>query len=162
MIKPLQATIEGYGGRAVSVFAALDDDSGILVVSAIADASARREGCFVIAANARADRDALFSHERLADGIGAYYAIKTRAASDGQTTCLRFGQRANGADPASAIELDGVNVQGPMYRISPDVSNAQIATLALCLHANQADMVTETIEMADVFSRLLKGCSYTI
>lgn len=154
-MREFQASLEGYSGRPVSVFAAFDEDSGVLVVAAVTDPMARRPGCFLICADSRADRDALFAREQLQEAITAYLTLKNRGG-------LRIGQRATGADPGSAIEVDGITLQGPVYRISPDATNAQMATVALCLHASRAGIVEDVVEMAGTMKRLIRGEAVTV
>lgn len=161
---PLQANISGYSGRPTSVFGAMDEDSGILVIAAAVDQLPRREGCMLVSSDARADHDGLFRYEDLRDGIGAYAVLKERVASDGQSLCLRFSDKAMRAEPASAIELDGIDVSGPLYRVAPEASNAQIGTLALCRQARRYEVAENVVDLAATMNfelrkidRLLKG-----
>lgn len=152
----MQANINGYSGRAASVFGAFDEASSILVIAAAADLLPRREGCVLIASDAREDRDGLFRYEDLRDGILAYYALKDRVANDGQSLCLRFSQKAMRAEPASAIELDGIDVNGPMYRIAPEASNAQIGALALCRQARRHEVADDVVAMTGELDQALR------
>lgn len=162
MMRALQATITSFGGRPVSVLAALDEESGILVVAASVEAHERRPEVFLIADNPRADRDMSFGIERLTEALAAYTTLRQRPAPDGQGNCLRFGQRALNADPASAIESDGLDVTGPRYRLSPDIDNAKVATLALCLYAVRQPLIAETVAFSDTLNRLLHGQVVTL
>lgn len=159
----LQASIAGLTGRPASVFGAWQPEAGILVVAAVSDALLpRRDGCVLIATETRGDRDALFGFQDLPAAIHAYYALKGRVASDGRSACLSFGARALRADPASAVELDGVEVRGPTYRLSTEASNAQMGALALCWYAQKWGAVADTVAMADDLKRLLWGAVVTI
>jgi hypothetical protein len=162
MMRPLQATISGYAGRPASVLAALDDETGILIVSASVEARARHPGSLLIHSDPRADRDMLFGLDRLQEAIAAYFALRQRPAPDGQGTCLRFSARANAADPIASIESDGLDVTGPRYRLSPDIDNPKVATLALCLYAQRQPLVEATVDFADDLNRLLHGEAVTI
>lgn len=152
---PLQANIGRYAGRPSSVFGALDEDTGILVVATVADAGPRHPGCILIASDPREDRDALFGDADLLAGIRAYLEHRQRPAPDGQGTCLRFGPRAIRADPAAAIEQDGLDPNGPRYRVSADATNAQIGTLALCLQASRYVAMADTVAMAESLTQIL-------
>ena len=157
-MRQLQATIGGFSGRPQSVFAALDDATGILVVAAISEARPRREGCIVIHSDSRADRDGVFDpEEHLKDAIRAYYALREDVAEDGKSAKLRFSERAMFADPAGIIETDGFDARGPKYRVSPEARNAQVATLALCRFARLQQTMADVVEMAGTLDRLLRG-----
>lgn len=158
----LQANIAGFAGRPTTVLGAYDEDSGVLVVAAVVDAMPRRDGCMLIETNTSADRDSLIDYADLKDAITAYYAMRGRVADDGKTACVRFMERAIRADPAGGIEMDGVDVTGPIYRISPEASNAQVGALALCRYCEQHDAVSDAVGMADDLSRLLAGHTVTI
>lgn len=162
MMRKLQANISGFDGRPVSVLAALDEDSGILVVAASVEAHERRPGSFMISDDPRADRDMPFGIERLGDALAAYSALRRRPAPDGQGNCLRFGQRALNADPANAIEADGMDVSGPRYRLLPDIDNAKVATLSLCLYAVRQPLIDEVVDFSDALNRLLHGQVVTL
>jgi hypothetical protein len=162
-MREIQATIGGFMGAPKSVFAALDDDTGILVVAAVTDARPRREGCFVIRTEARADGDGLFdAKEHLAAAISAYFALSQDVAADGRTAKLRISERAMQANPAGVIETDGFDVHGPKYRVSPDARNEQIAVLALCRYARMSAGIGDTVQMADTLMRMLRGEVVTI
>ena len=158
----IQANIGGFAGKPAIVFAALDEDTGILVIAAAVEKAPRREGCFLISNEIRADRDSLFHDADLKQAIGAYYAIKGRVAGDGRSACLRFSERAMRAEPSGAIESDGVDMSGPLYRVSPEASNGQIAALAICAYAERYGAVNDVVDMADDLLNLLSGQAVTI
>ncbi|PAU79217.1 hypothetical protein [Halomonas salipaludis] len=158
----LQANIAGYAGRPATVFAAYDEDTGILVVAASVDLRPRRPGCVLIETETRADRDSLFAYTDLREAITAYYDLKGSVASDGRSARLRFAERAMRADPAGGIEMDGVDVTGPLYRISPDTGNAQVGALALCRYVKRYSAVADVVNMADDLNNLLSGRVVTI
>lgn len=158
----IQANITGFAGRPQTVLGALDEETGILVVAAVTDVISRRDGCVLIETNPRADRDSLFAYEDLKDAISAYYELKGNVAADGKSACLRFTERAMRADPAGGIELDGIDVSGPLYRISPEAGNAQIGTLAICRYARGFGAISDTLGMADDLVRLMAGEAVTI
>lgn len=159
---PMQANISGYGGRAATVFAALDEEAGILVIAATTDEQPRREGCLLIATDTRQERDALFQFSDLLAAITAYHTLLGGKAEDGISAALTFSEKARRADPGSAIEVDGIDVSGPIYRVAPEASNAQIGTLALCLQARKHAVSEDVVEMADVLKNVLHGRAVTI
>jgi len=158
----IQANMAGFAGRPQTVLGALDEETGILVIAAVVDVIPRRDGCVLIETDSRADRDSLFSYEDLKSAISAYYELKGSVAADGKSACLRFTERAMRADPSGGIELDGIDVSGPIYRISPEAGNAQIGALALCRYARNFSTISDTLGMADELGRLLSGQAVTI
>ncbi|MCO7216869.1 hypothetical protein [Halomonas sp. OfavH-34-E] len=161
MIK-LQANISGFAGRPATVLGAFDEATGILVIAAVADVMPRRDDCVLVETDPRADRDSLFEYGDLKEAITAYYDLKGSVADDGRSACLRFMEKAMRADPAGGIEMDGVDVTGPIYRISPDAGNAQVGALALCRYAKRYGAVADTLSMADDLARLMGGQAVTI
>ena len=157
----LQANMALLPGRPASVFAAWQPAAGILVVAAVTDdIQPRRDGCVLIATEPRGEHDARFGYADLTTALPAYFALKGRMAEHG--ACLTFRDRALKADPASAVELDGVEVHGPVYRLSPAASNAQLGALALCWYAQKWGAMADTVVMADDLKRLLWGAVVTI
>lgn len=162
MIK-IQATFIGYGGKACSLFSAIDEDSKILVISAEADyRTERRDGCIVLTNDRDITRDSLFCDEHIKDAISAFYSLKAGIAVDGVSPRLVFSERAARANPEASIEKDGIDPTGPRYRIAESVSCGQMAVLATCLYAIKADTVKRTIQMFDDLSLLNGGHIITI
>jgi len=158
----LQANIGGFSGKPATVFAAFDEDAGILVIAVATDKAPRREGCIVIATEQREDRDSLFQDADLKKAITAYYTLKGRQAADGSSACLRFAERAMRADPAGAIESDGVDMNGAVYRIAAGASNAQIGALAVCSYVERYGAINDAVKMGDQLLDLLSGRAITI
>lgn len=158
----IQANIAGYGGRPATVLAAFDEQTGVLVVARAIERIPRREGCLLIESDRRADRDALFEAGHLREGIEAYYGLKGRKAADGRGEALRFSELAMLAEPSSCIESDGVDMSGPVYRVAPGATNAMVAALAVCRHAERSGTVQDAVDMADQLFELLSGRGVTI
>jgi hypothetical protein len=147
---PIQATIVGYSGKPCTLFSAYDADSQILVVSVEAEFRRdRREGCMVITNNQDLERDGLFTEDDLKDAIDAFFFMQGGVAIDGKSNRLQFSDRAQRANPGSKIEKDGIDASGQKYRISEDISCAQVAALATCWYANaRAGAVNKVLDMA--------------
>lgn len=159
----IQATFTGYGGQPCSLFSAYDPETRVLVVSAEAAYRAeRRDGCTVLTNVPDISRDKLFTDADLLPSITAFHALKNGVAGDGVAARLVFGNRANRANPGSAIEQDGIETSGPKYRINAGVTCAQVAALATCLYAVRSDTVERTVQMAEAFRRLAGGGILTI
>ncbi len=158
----IQANIAGYMGKPVSVLAGYDEESGVLIVSRVVPTIARFKDSMLISSDKKADRDSLFTDEQLKGAITGYFHLKGEVASDGASACLRFSDSAAIADPVSVIENDGVDVNGPKYRIAPDASNAHIAALAICGYVTRYSSVNDTVDMAGDLFVLLSGAAVTI
>jgi len=159
----IQATFAGYEGKPCSLFSAYDPDTRILVIGAEADyRTERRDGCIVLTNVPDLPRDKLFTDTDLLPAIAAFHALKNGLAADGKASRLEFAARAARTNPEQSIERDGIDVNGPKYRVSPAVTCGQIAALATCLYAVKSDAIQNTVEMADTMRRLLAGNIVTI
>ena len=162
MIK-IQATFLGYGGRACTLFSAIDPDSNVLVVSVESDYRAdRMDGCIVITNNPEIPYDSLFTDEDIKSSIAAFFAFKTGFANDNASPRLVFSERAARSNPEQSIEKDGMDASGPRFRISEGVTCGQIAALATCLHASRAGTIEQSLDMFDALNALSRGEIITI
>ena len=90
MIK-IQATFIGYGGRACTLFSAIDPDSNVLVVSVESDYRAdRMDGCIVITNNPEIPYDRLFTDDDIKAAISAFFAFKTGFARNYELASAKF------------------------------------------------------------------------
>ncbi|GAB4059212.1 hypothetical protein [Uliginosibacterium sediminicola] len=159
----IQATISGFGGEPGTVFSGYDQDSKILVVSkAVGYKKDRFRSCLVITNNKDLDNESLFGVEQFNDAIKAFYALRGGVASDSRSRRLSFDNDASRANPENAIEQDGLDANGPRYRISPDLTNIQAAVLATCLYAVNADSISDVVEMAEMFRQFEAGAVITV
>lgn len=158
-MKPLQANVAGFTGKAATVLAGYDQEHGILVVAKVRDRMPRIGGddLVLIETEARADSDAVFDPDKhLREAIGAYYGMRA-ATTDSGVAKLRYSDAAKNADPSSVVELDGYDASGPKYRISPDARNAQIAVLVLCWYLKIQDSMADAMSILDDTARLIRG-----
>jgi len=167
MIQPIQATFSGYAGTPCSLFSAYDTDSRILVVAAQSEYhTERRNDCLILTNVPELDRDALFTMSDIPDAIAAYFALKSGVAANGKKTRLEFRSRAERANPAAAIEPDGLTESGPRYRLSEGITCAQMAALATCRYAIRANVIEDALTMAreyeDLIDRVMAGEIVTI
>lgn len=148
MKEKLQANISGYLGKAVSLFAILDTDTGVLNIQKKSKNFQNRNEDFVLITNIpRVDNDFYVDQTMLLDSIESYYRMKNGFSYDNVTPLLNIGNQVGGADPSSGIEINGVNTSGMDYRIAPDIQNIQVAVLAMCLYAERLNVVNDTLEM---------------
>ena len=131
MITAIQCNIEGYNGTPCSLFSAYDSETGALQVAVEAALLEEpRKGCVLVSNRKEAERDCHFTAEQLSEAIDAYFSL---APASGQFAKIEFADRAARAVPS--VENDGYTSSGPKYRVSPDITNAQVATLATAWYA---------------------------
>ena len=159
----IQATFTGFKGRPCTLFSMYEQETGVLYVVAEDDYhKVRRDGYIVLTNVPDIDRDTLFIDANLRDAIVAFYSLKVGVAADGKSSRLVFAARAGRANPESSIERDGIDANGPKYRVDQDITCAQMAALATCLYASRASTIDRTVEMAEALRRLLAGEIVTI
>ena len=149
MIK-IQATISGYGGTPCTVFSAYSTESDVLAISV--EAAYRRErqdtDCLVITNEPTISRDRLFSEPDIMASISAFYSLSAGLAADGKSPRIVFSDRAARTHPVHAIEKDGISEAGQKYRVSADVTCAQMAVLATCPYVSELSGINAAVEMA--------------
>lgn len=147
---PIQATIVGYSGKPCTLFSAYDEDAEVLtIVLSNEHRRDRREGCIVITNDLNIARDSLFQEDEFSAAIAAYFSLKDGAAQDGQSSRLVFSDKAAMTNPSSSIEKDGMDANGPKYRLQ-DITNAQVAVLATCWYAaSKANTINTMLDFAD-------------
>lgn len=154
----IQATFKGYGGKACSLFSAYDDDKKVLVFSVESGYhTERRNGCIVLTNDLEVSREVLFKDVDLIPAIAAFYTLKSSLATDGASPRMHFAERAKRASPESAIEKDGLDSNGPRFRIAEGVTCGQIAALATCLYVLSVEKVERAIDWAASFRVLARG-----
>lgn len=160
MQKIIQANISGYLGKATSLFAIYDSDSGVLLISKQAKDFQKRTGedCILISNIPRTDNDFYIDESMILESIQAYYRLKNGFTEDNKTPLLVISNKVGGADPQSCIEINGVNGTGMDYRIAPDIKNVQIAVLTMCLYVTRLEIVDD---MFDMFETLNDPTLYT-
>lgn len=163
MKQKLQANIQGFLGKPVSLFGVYDTETGVLII--VTQASKKqdpKEGCIFITNQIKTEHDFFIDESSLLEAIACYYRLKNGVAKDHQTPLLGFGPKAGSADPVSSIELDGVSNSGREYRIAPDITNAQIASLAMCLYVDKGNTIEESLEMLSTLDEIMEGNWVTI
>lgn len=163
MKQKLQANIQGYLGRPASLFGMFDTDTGVLVIATVASKRMDpQKDCIFITNQLKTEHDFFLEESKLLTAITSYYRLKNGMAEDNQTSLLRFSAKAGNADPVSSIELDGVSNNGMQYRIAPDITNVQIASLAMCLYVESMSTIHDTLEMFSELDELMDGNWVTI
>lgn len=145
----LQAAITGYKGQAANLLAAVDGDSGLVIVSQEVAIGGRTPGALLVSNDPRAaERDMLFDEGKLAGAIERYF----RAEATGMVELLAAVQRHK---PTNQIQVAGIDASGTRYQLSPEITNGQVAVLAIMYAATNSLSIEETAdfaqEMADMF-----------
>lgn len=121
----IQAEISGYQGRAANLLGALDTDSGMLVIARELALGEHKDGAIIISNDPRAERrDGLFSEDKLQDAIRLYFRLSA-------TEMVELHDSMSKHNPAHKIQNDGVGEKGTKYLLSPEVTNGNVAVLAL-------------------------------
>lgn len=146
----IQANITGFSGAPASLYSMWDKDTGTLVIAAhTALNPIKREGCLVVSNDISLNRDTLFELEHLPKALSHYIKIKNSKAKNNIEHALMFTDKSRNADPSSVVEMDGIDATGYKFRLSSDITNAQIATLATCWQISRfanADMAIKLID----------------
>lgn len=159
----MQATIAGYGGGATTLFSAYDQKARVLVIARDAGyREERRPGCVLLTNVDGIPCDSRVSDDELREAIAAYYALRNGVAADGKSSRLVFDPSVMRASPEAVIERDGINDNGPKYRVADGITCAQMAVLATCQHALRADDVQRVVSLAKRFERIALGEVLTI
>jgi hypothetical protein len=145
----LQAEVTGYSGPAVNLLGALDPDSGLLIVAKELAVGERLDGSMVTSNDPRSERrDRLFSEDDLQDSIHLFFRAKS-------TAMLELLPHVAKHEPAHRIETNGMDENGTKYRMAPDITNGNVAVLALTALADRAykaqSATSFSQELADMF-----------
>ncbi|MEJ7804441.1 MAG: hypothetical protein WKG03_00755 [Telluria sp.] len=144
----IQAEISGYGGPAVNVLGALDPESGLLIVARELKLGERLDDVLVVSNDPRAERrDRLFSEDDLQDAIRLFFRAQSTGMIELLPTVSKF-------EPAHKIESNGIDENGTKYRLSPDITNGNIAVLALTKLADATYRAQSATDFAEEMASL--------
>lgn len=163
MIQGIQCDIGGFSGAPVTLFSALDAESGILTLAALAPLrKTRYQDCVVIGNVQGLERDQRFGDEHLRDAIHAWNALQHDRVEGGAAKLI-YSEAARRANPSSVIEPDGLNERGRQYRLAENAGNETVAALAACWWAHKAFTRADVLDTADELAdRLISGEVVTI
>lgn len=146
----------GFTGKPITVLATISDDGGAIYVAKLVDYKQERVlDSFVIANTKLEAVEFHFTEDMLGDAIAAF-----QQAQNGGL--IKFAKEAQQADPAGAIEQDGINESGRKMRIAAEIKNSQIATLAIALYATKASVNANVMTMFDELAELTAGSIISI
>lgn len=135
MTKPIKmrVNIAGFAGTAVSVYCAFDPASDVLLIGSVADEyQGGPRDDFLKITNMGSDSafDAVFQNDETKEAIEAYFALASMKL-------IVMKESAKRLTPDAKIERDGMDEQGPKYRIAPDIGCGQVAVLVASLYAKK-------------------------
>jgi len=144
----LQAEVTGYNGPAVNLLGALDPDSGLLIVARELAVGERQDETMVTSNDPRSERrDRLFSEDDLQESIRLFFRAKSTAMIELLPTVTKH-------EPAHKIETNGMDEHGTKYRLSPDITNGNVAILALAALADRAYKSQAATSFSDELAEL--------
>lgn len=128
----MRVNVAGYKGAPASIFAAYDPSSEILLVAReAAYEGGVRDGFLKLTNQTRdAAHDAVFTEDDTRGAITSFFELEA-------LKLITLGAAVQRCNPESKIERDGMDERGMKYRISPDISNAQVAVLFASLYAGR-------------------------
>lgn len=148
-IQRIHVSISGYEGPAVTLVCALKTDSNVLVIAKQEqDLREERKEGFALVTNLHLPAsDWLFTDDHIRQGIGDYYARSTQGTLDIVEALSRH-------DPSNNIGKEGFDERGPVYRITPDITNGQLAIIAACAYADLQVGLGSAASVSDRFADL--------
>lgn len=134
-------SISGYTGLPVSLLAMLDHASGVLAIAKEIRFREEREEGFAFVTNTRAPAyDCLFKEDQLAGAITVYKESEGSGVVALSESVAKFRPR---------VDSDGVNEHGQKWRLHPDMSNGEVAVLALVHFMEQQRRIQGALDAMD-------------
>lgn len=161
--QPIQCNIGGFSGAPMTLFSALDAETGMLTIAAFSALHKdRRDGCLVISNVRGLECDMTFKDDQIRESIDAWQALR-HDTIDGGAPRLIFTERARRADPSLMIEPDGIDERGRRYRLAETTGNEAVAALATCLWAYRSGARADVMDAASSLAHdLISGRAITV
>lgn len=152
---PMQVSIGGMSasGLGITLFGELDRASSVLLIDLSREIRPgepvkRRRGCAVLTNDPLSDdHDLLFTEDALRQAIADYYTFVGR-------DLLVLDDKVSRFNPQSVIEADGIDERGRKYRFATNISNGQVAVVAMCWFALQQSGFASQIAALDDYADL--------
>ncbi|MDF0506513.1 hypothetical protein POK33_37810 [Burkholderia cenocepacia] len=139
----VQAIISGYQGPAVNLVGAMDAETGLFIIAREQGFDERIPGALVVSNQSRMeDRDRLFDEDKLQRAIHLYFGMKGQGLIELLPVVTKH-------DPGARIEPDSMNERGTRYRLMPELSNGNVAVLAMVEAADVALAADTTADTAN-------------
>lgn len=159
----IQCSIGGFSGGMITLFSALDAETGVLTIAASGRLlKTRRQDCIVISNLRDLECDFVFTDAMIREAIDAWNIIRSDTVDSGHSR-LVFADRVRAANPASMIEAHGLDERGRQYRLAENVGNESVAVLATCLWTLKANTRESVLDTADfLVANLMRGQAVTV
>lgn len=145
----IQATIGGYGGvgsEPITLAALRDPVTGVLAIAKKINMREKADAGYSFVTNMRlASYDCLFREEDITEAIRLYRESEANATLVLSDETARYRPR---------IEVDGMNESGQKFRLSNDMSNGEVAVLALVHFAERQRIINQTTDLTARISSL--------
>lgn len=149
MIK-IQAVFAGGFGEPVTLLSAYDEEARVLAFAKRKPyAEKRLEGFEVVSNVPGFDCESAFREEDTEEAIKTFFEMSQSLSSDGVSPQVSFDDSLMNANPASKIEVDGMDEKGVKYRFQGALSNLETAVLATCLFVRKQRNCQDAIDMTN-------------
>lgn len=156
-MQKIQAVFSGFSNKPATVFALYDAENDHLYINKEAPFRTDRFGdCLIISNVDLPERETLFELDMINDAINYFFEMTNSDRLEIQDAAVR-------CSPNNKIERDGINENGKfIYRIDTDISNGQVAVLAIAWHVKQAKVVSNMLDFQEKLFDLSSGEIYSI
>jgi hypothetical protein len=122
----IMCSIGGFTGQPITLLAGYDQSTGLLLVtSEVPFKNERRDGFAFLTNSAFAEsRDGLFSDANFEEAMMRFRELRAAGLLD-------LAEKLRKHDPDARIDVRDVTDGGRTYRVSAEISNGQVAVLAL-------------------------------
>lgn len=145
-------SISGFSGPPTTLVCVLDE-SGVLVVAKSIAFTEERVKDFAMVSNMDLQaNDYRYTDDDMREAIRAYFTRMAQGLIDLVDELSRF-------QPHQAIEKDQIDESGPRYRLSPDITNGQLAVLAAVSYAERQSPLRSTLDAMDEITKLYEFMS---
>lgn len=143
----IMASISGYAGERVTLVAFLDPVTSVLAIAKPLLYRESREEGYAFVTNTRSDAyDCLFTEEHWDEAIRAFKVSQGNETMTLADLTMRWQPR---------IENDGVDEKGSKYRLHDDMTNGEVAILALVYFQQRQLAITTANNAMDSWTDLI-------
>lgn len=145
----MRVNIAGFAGKPVSLFAAYDPKTDMLLVAREGEyEGGQREGFLKVTNQSRDEfHDAIFTDDETNEAIRAYFDLES-------LRLITLGAQVQRANPSAKIERDGMDENGTKYRVAPDIGCLQVAVLVAAYYAGKQRGISAMQDAMDEFKLL--------
>lgn len=157
MIK-LQVNVSGYAGKPCTLLAVIDADGLFLSKMLAFKVAALDDDMYVVTYSpSGSSGDALFTDKDLSGAIALTFDLYSHAKIHVLDTL-----NGNQIDPRSRVQVDKVTESGRDYRLSPEITCAQVSVLCAAWAFNNAVRQSNRDERMDEIDGMQKDFCFSI